>query len=137
MSPRFLTAALTLALAAPLAHASTQVSVSINTPGFGVRVGAPPLWGAPGWGWGGPVVIGAPVIVAPPVAVAPSPVFVPAPVFAPPPVIAAPVPVFVARPPVYAPPPVWIRPPVAVPYGAQVVYRLPPGHAKRLRRGWQ
>lgn len=117
--------ALLAAACAPLAaHAHSNVAVSISTPGFGIRIGAP-LW-AP------PVIVAAPVFAPAPVFV-PTPVFVTAPVFAPPPVV--------FRPPVMLPPPVFFPQPRApwpvqarpLPY-AQAGYFMPPGHAKRYSR---
>jgi len=68
MKRTILLGTLTAALLAPfaLAHASSNVSVSVSTPEFGIRIGGPVFH---------PVPVYAPV-----------PVFAPAPVFAPPPV---------------------------------------------------
>lgn len=103
-----------IATVAPLtATQAQQVSVRIDGPHWGVRIGAP-----------GVVVVPA---YPPPVIYAPPPV-----IYAPPPVIYAPAPV-VAAPPrvVYAPAPVIYGPPRVV-YGPPVW--MPPGQARRIVR---
>ena len=81
------------AAAAPIgaAQAYTAISVGIETPAFGVRIGAP---------------------YAPVVPVYPAPVVVPAPVYAPVPTVVYPPPVVIRPPVVY---------PVVYPYGVPVV----------------
>jgi hypothetical protein len=103
------TAALT-----PAAHAQ-NVSIRVDTPEFGIRVG--------NVGYG---------VVGYPVPVYPAPVY-PVPVYAPPVVVARPVPVYPI--PVYAPPPRVIVPapvygPVAYPYGGAYRY----GHLHKHRK---
>lgn len=92
-----------LAIAAPMgaAQASTNVTVRVDTPEFGIRIGSP-------------VGIYAPVPVYAPPVYAPAPVYTPAPVYAPAPVVV---------PPrvVYAPPRVVVPAPVIYP----VVYPQP------------
>jgi hypothetical protein len=78
-----LAGALTVAALAPFAAAQAQVSVSVSTPEFGIRIGTPmprPVYPVP--------------VYVPPVVVA-TPVYLPPPVYAP--------------PPRYAPPPVIVR----------------------------
>lgn len=91
------------ALSASTAQAQPAVTVRIDTPEFGVRIGQPlPRYAVPG------------VIVAPPV-YGPPPVHYPAPF---PPVVLAPPPIIYAPPPrvIYAPPPRVIYGPPAVVY---------------------
>lgn len=84
-----------IAIAAPTgaARAQTFVSVGIEAPGFGIRIGAP---------------------LVPVAAAVPAAVYVPAPVFAPPPPVYVPPPVVVRPRVVY---------PVVYPYGPAVVKR--------------
>ncbi len=139
MKKRLFVAALAIAALAPLgaAHANGGVVVSVSTPQFGFRIGAP-VYGPP---------VYAPVY-EPPVVVAP-PVFMPAPVYGPPvvmfppprvihraPIVVAPRPVIVV--PAFAPRPRVIHPRgVSRPhYGApvhQAGYWVPPGHAKHAK----
>jgi hypothetical protein len=141
MTKRLLVATLTLAALAPLAaHAHGGIAVSVQTPEFGIRIGAPVF--RP---------------YAPLPVYAPVPVFAPAPVYAPyPAAVYAPAPVLVAPPRVVYGPPIivaprvvyprgYLPPPrVVVPYGgdfrsdfrvrpydAHDGYRIPPGHANR------
>jgi hypothetical protein len=113
--------ALTIAALAPLAAAQAQVTVSVSTPEFGIRIGTPmprPVYSVPVY------------VPAPPVVVA-TPVYLPPPVYAPP-------------PPRYAPPPVVVRT-VFVPAYRHYPYapyasgaRVAPGqfkHGKRKHRG--
>ena len=81
------------AAAAPIgaAQAHTAITVGIETPAFGVRIGTPYVQVAP---------------------VYPAPVYVPVPVYAPPPVVYAPPPV-VFRPPVVYPVIYPLAPPLA------------------------
>lgn len=111
------------ALLAPfaIAHANSNVAVSVSTPEFGIRIG-------------GPVYHPVPVY-------APMPVFAPAPFYAPPPVF-APVPVYVSPPRVIHPAPVVVvrAPRVVVPayryYGAPAgVWVAPRHHANRHWKG--
>jgi hypothetical protein len=109
-----LAAALIVPFAAARAH--SNVSVSVSTPEFGIRIGAP-------------VYRPVPVVV-------PAPVYAPAPVYVPPPVYVAPRPVYVAPRPVYvAPRVVYPAPVVVVPprvvghYGPGV--RVAPRHGHR------
>jgi hypothetical protein len=104
-----LASALTIAALAPLAAAQAQVTVSVSTPEFGIRIGTPmprPVYPVPVY------------VPAPPVVVA-TPVYLPPPVYAP--------------PPRYAPPPVVVRTVVVpaylhYPYAAGA--RVAPGHFK-------
>jgi hypothetical protein len=120
MKKRLLVATLAIAALTPLgaAHANGGVVVSVSTPQFGFRIGAP-FYGPP---------LYAPVYASPPVVMAPPPrMFYPAPV------VIAPRPVYFR--PAYVP-----RPRVAYPrvapqpyYGApvqQAGYWVPPGHAR-------
>ncbi len=95
MKRTILLGTLTAALLAPftVAHAQSNVSISVSTPEFGIRIGGPVFH---------PVPVYAPVPVF-----APAPVFVPVPVYAPRPVhlvprVFHPAPVIVV-PPRYAP----------------------------------
>jgi hypothetical protein len=95
MKRTILLGTLTAALLAPftMAHAYSNVSVSVSTPEFGIRIGGPVFH---------PVPVYAPVPVF-----APAPVFAPVPVYAPRPVyvtprVIYPAPVIVV-PPRYAP----------------------------------
>lgn len=131
MKKRLFVAALAIAVLAPLgaAHASGGVVVSVSTPQFGFRIGAP-IYGPP------------PVVVAPPV-------FMPAPVYGPP-VVMVPPPRVIHRAPIVVAP----RPVVFVPafaprprvihhrggprhyYGAplqEAGYWVPPRHYKHHR----
>jgi hypothetical protein len=122
MNKRLLVATLAVAALAPLAaHAGGGVTVSVSTPEFGFRIGAP-LYGAPVFG---PVPI-----------YAPAPVFVPRPVFVPQQVIVVPARV-IHRAPVVVVPRRVVYAPVFVPppryrdrHWQQVSYRVPPGHVK-------
>jgi hypothetical protein len=137
-----LAVALAVAALAPLApltaHAGNGVSISVSTPEFGFRIGAPVFYGAPVF-VPAPVVVAAPVYAPAPVFVPPPRIIVPAPVVLPPRVI-YPAPVVVVprhRPPRhrYVPPPRWVQP-YGPGYGdedhgwQQARYRVPPGHAK-------
>jgi hypothetical protein len=111
-------AALTLLVAGaaflPRADAQT-VSVRIDTPEIGIRIGAPVDYGPAAYPvpvYPAPVYAPPPVIVAPrPVAVYPAPVYLPPPpprVIVPPPrVIVAPAPVYYYGPPHLRPYPYW------------------------------
>jgi hypothetical protein len=95
MKRTILLGTLTAALLAPfaVAHAYSDVSVSVSTPEFGIRIGGPVY---------GPVPVYAPAPVYAPVPVyAPMPVYAPRPVYVTPRVI-YPAPVIVV-PPRYAP----------------------------------
>ncbi len=141
MKKRLFVATLAIAALAPLgaAHANGGVVVSVSTPQFGFRIGAP-IFGPP---------VYAPVYVPPPVIVAP-PVFMPAPVYGPP-VVMVPRPRVIHQAPIaFAPRPVFYEPafvprprvfhPHVAPqpyYGApvqQAGYRVPPGLAKHYKR---
>jgi hypothetical protein len=106
------------ALSAATAQAQPAITVRIDTPEFGVRIGQPlPRYGAPG------------------VIVAPVPIYGPPPVvYAPyPPVVIAPPPVIYAPPPrvIYAPAPiVYARPSYGAPHGVGYGYR---GHHKHYK----
>ena len=107
------TALSAIAFVAPLgaAQAQTAVTVGIETPAFGIRIGTPYVPVAP---------------------VYPAPVYIPAPVFVPPPpVIYAPPRVVIGPPVVY---------PVAYPYGPLVVkherHVHRKGHAVRVPGGY-
>jgi hypothetical protein len=140
MKKRLFVAALATAVLAPLgaAHASGGVVVSVSTPEFGFRFGAPT--------YGPPVY--APVYAPPPVIVAP-PVFMLAPVYGPP-VIMIPPPCVIHQAPIVVAP----RPVIFVPafaprphvihhrggprpyYGAPVQeagYSVAPGHARHAK----
>ncbi len=88
----FATAFIVLGLAAASASSASDghaVTVRVDTPDFGIRIGHPGYYP-------GPVVVAPPpVIVAPPV-YAPAPVYMPPPVYTPPRVIYAPAPVIYA-----------------------------------------
>lgn len=122
MNKRLLVAAFAFAALAPLAaQAGGGVTVSVSTPEFGFRIGAP-FYGAPVYG---PVPV-----------YAPPPVFIPPPVFVPQQVIVVPARV-IHRPPVVVVPRRVMYAPVFVPpphrhdrHWQQVSYRVPPGHAK-------
>jgi len=109
MTSRFVSIAaaslITLAAAAPFSNAQAQqMSVRIDTPDFGIRVGTPypqPIYGP----------IYPAVVYTPPV------VFAPAPVYYPPRYVVAP-------PRVLVPAPIYYRQP----------WFVPPGHAKRYWR---
>ena len=104
MNKRLLVATLAVAALAPLAaHAGGGVTVSVSTPEFGFRIGAP-FYGAPVFG---PVPV-----------YAPAPVFVPPPVFVPQQVIVVPARVIHRAPVVVVPrrvvyAPVFVPPPCA------------------------
>jgi hypothetical protein len=124
-----LLAASTLAaLSAVPAQAQPAVTVRIDTPEFGVRIGQPlPRYGAPG-------VIVAPVpVYGPPVVHVPYPAVV----VAPPPVIYAPPPRVIYAPPprvIYAPAPIGhARPVYGVPHGLAYGYRGHPKHHKHYK----
>jgi hypothetical protein len=137
MKKHLFVATLALAALAPLgaAHANGGVVVSVSTPQFGFRIGAP-IYGPP---------VYLPVYAPPPMVVAP-PVFVPAPVYSPPVVMVPPPRVFFPAPIVVAPRPVIYAPNFAprqrvihphggwrAYYGAparQAGYWIPPGQAK-------
>jgi hypothetical protein len=142
--------ALAVALAPLSAQAGGGVSISVSTPEFGFRIGAPFFHGAPVF-VPAPVVVAAPVYAPAPVFMPPPPVFVPAPVFVPPPRVIVPAPVVlpprvVYRAPVlvvprYAAPRHRTAPPYTVyPRGRgydyddhgeqQARYRVPPGQAR-------
>ena len=144
MFKRLLIAGFAAAAIAPLAaQANGPVSVSVSTPQFGIRIGAP-FFGPPVVPVYAPFPVYAPPVYSPPV-------YAP-PVYAPPPVVYAP-PVYVQRPRYYVPAPVVVAPRVVYPrpyypprvvtpydgdryhhygsYGQQATYRMPPGHAKR------
>ncbi len=70
--------ALAVALAPLSAQAGGGVSISVSTPEFGFRIGAPFFHGAPVF-VPAPVVVAAPVYAPAPVFMPPPPVFVPAP----------------------------------------------------------
>jgi hypothetical protein len=145
MKKRLFVATLAIAALAPLgaAHANGGVVVSVSTPQFGFRIGAP-IYGPP---------VYAPVYAPPPVVMAP-PVFMPAPVFGPPVVMVPPPRVIHRAPIVVAPRPVILVPAFAPRpqvihargvsrphYGApvrQVGYWVPPGHYKhhKGRHDW-
>lgn len=137
-----LIAGLLIAATAPLAAQAYggNVSVTVSTPEFGFRIGAPAYR---------PYYPPAPVYV-------PAPMYPPV-VYAPPPVIYAPAPVVYAAPRVVYPAPVWVASPrvgypraylppprVVVPHGhspryyghqgQQAAYWGPPGHAKRYKQ---
>ncbi|HQR54516.1 MAG TPA: hypothetical protein PLW72_00935 [Burkholderiaceae bacterium] len=144
MKKRLFVAALAVAALAPLgaARASGGVVVSVSTPEFGFRIGAP-IFGPPVYA---PVYAPPPVVVAPPVIV-PAPVYAPPVVMVPPPRVILPAPIVVApRPVIYAPayapvyaPRARVIHPRGEPrpyYGApmqQVGYWGPPGHAKHAK----
>jgi hypothetical protein len=122
MNKRLLVATLAVAALAPLAaHAGGGVTVSVSTPEFGFRIGAP-FYGAPVYG---PVPI-----------YAPAPVFVPPPVFVPQQVIVVPARVIHRAPVVVIPrrgayAPVFVPPPrYRDRHWQQVSHRVPPGHVK-------
>lgn len=106
-------AAALIATIAPFAAAHAQVAVSVSTPEFGIRIGAP----APR------------AFYPPPYAVYPAPVYVPTPVYLPP---------VYAPPPRYAAPPVIVRT-VVVPavgyrhYPRYAGARVAQGHFKHGR----
>jgi hypothetical protein len=140
MKKRLFVAALAIAVLAPLgaAHASGGVVVSVSTPEFGFRIGAP-IFGPPVYA---PVYAPPQVVVVPP-AVMPASVYGPPVVMVPPPRVIHPAPIIVApRPVIYAP--VFAPRPRAIHhrggprpyYGAPVQeagYWVAPGHAKGKR----
>lgn len=127
MKKPLLVALFAAAVLAPLgaAHASGGVVVSVSTPEFGFRFGAP---------FYGPQVYAPPAFVAP--VFAPPVVVVPPPrVIYRPPVVVAP---RVVYRPVYVPPPRVIHgrgvnPRIDARYVQPVAYRVPPGHARRFK----
>jgi hypothetical protein len=122
MNKRLLVATLAVAALAPLAaHAGGGVTVSVSTPEFGFRIGAP-FYGAPAYG-PFPVYAPAPVYIPPPVYVPEQVIVVPARVIHRAPVIVAPRRVVYA--PVFVPPPRYRDR-----HWQQAGYRVPPGHAK-------
>lgn len=126
MKRTILLGALAAALLTPFAatHAHSNVSVSVSTPEFGIRIG-------------GPVYRPAPVYVPAPV-YAPVPVYAPAPVYGPVPYYAAP-PVHVTPRVVYPAPRVIYRAPVIVApprYYGPGVWVAPRPHGHRYRDGW-
>lgn len=80
------------ALLAPfaIAHAHSNVAVSVSTPEFGIRIGAPVYQPVPVY--------------------APAPVYIPAPVYAPPPTVYVPAPRVIYRAPIVVPAPRYIVP---------------------------
>ncbi len=144
MFKRLWFAGLAVAAIAPLAaQANGPVSVSVRTPQFGIRIGAP-IFGPPGIPVYAPVPVYAPPVYAPPVysppIYAPPPLVYVAPVYVPRPRYFVPAPVVVAPRVVYRRP--YYPPPVVTPYygdryhhygspGQHAIYRVPPGHAKR------
>ena len=140
MNKRLFVAKLAIAALAPLgaAHANGGVVVSVSTPQFGFRIGAP-IYGPP---------VYAPVYAPPPVVVAP-PVFMPAPVYGPPAVMVPPPRVIHRAPIVVAPHPVILVPafaprprvihhsggrrPYYGPPVQQAGYWVRPGHYKHYR----
>jgi hypothetical protein len=96
LTSALLAAALVIPVAIPTsAHAYQEVSVRIDTPEFGFRIGTPRVYAPPQ------------VIYAPPVVIAPAPVYVPPRVvYAPPRVVYAPPKVIYQ--PVYEPYPVYV-----------------------------
>lgn len=117
------------------AQAGGGVVVSVSTPEFGFRIGAP-FYGPPVYApVYAPPVYGPPVYETP--TYSPPVVVVPAPrVIYRPPVVIAP---RVVYPPVYVPRPRFVYPGVVgprfdAPYGHQAAYRIPPGHAKHHKR---
>jgi hypothetical protein len=126
-----LLAALLATALLPFTAARAQVSVSINTPDFGIRVGPPlhrPVYPVPVYMPAPHVVVPAPVYLPPPVYL-PSPVYLPPPVYAP--------------PPRYVPPPVVrtvVVPTVVYPHypayaGSRVAYGHPKHWKHKHRRG--
>jgi hypothetical protein len=111
-------------------QASSGVVVSVSTPEFGFRIGAP-FYGPPAYApvyappvYAPPVYM--PSVYAPPVVVVPPPRWV----YRPPVVVAPRVgyPVYVPRPRVVYPR--VVEPRFAAPYVQQATYRIPPGHAR-------
>lgn len=97
----------------PAANAQ-HVTVHVDTPEFGFRIGHPGGHGVVGY----PVpVYPAPVYAPPPVIVVPRPVY-PAPIYLPPPRVIVPR-------PIYAPAPVYYT------YGRGYGYGYPPGHYRK------
>ena len=122
MNKRLLVAAFAVAALAPLAaQAGGGVTVSVSTPEFGFRIGAP-FYGAP--------------VFAPVPVYAPPPVFIPPPVFVPQQVIVVPARAIHRAPVIVAPrrvtyAPVFVPPPrYRDRQWQQASYRVPPGHAK-------
>jgi hypothetical protein len=140
MKKHLLVATLAIAALTPLgaAHANGGVVVSVSTPQFGFRIGAP-FYGPPVYA---PVYAPAPVVVAPPV-IMPPPIYGPPVVMVPPPRVFYPAPVLIAPRSVYYRPAYVPRPRVVYPrvtpqpyYGApvqQAGYWVPPGHARHQK----
>ena len=147
MFKRLLFAGLAVAAIAPLAaQANGPVSVSVSTPQFGIRIGAP-IFGPPVVPVYAPLPVYSPPVYSPPI-------YAP-PVYAPPPVVYGP-PVYMPRPRYIVPAPVVVAPRVVYPrpyypprvvtpydgdryhhygsYGQQAVYSVPPGHVKRYTK---
>jgi len=100
MKRTILLGTLMAALLAPfaIAHAHSNVAVSVSTPEFGIRIGAPVYQPVP-------VYAPAPVYVPPPAVYVPAPrVIYPAPVVVPAPRYVVPAPVYYARPGVWVAP---------------------------------